>query len=273
MADILTTDEERVDVPVMGGGGSPSALAAMATKARRAGKYEELFTGTARRVVKGVGHVINNGMPLNDADHGSEIATRSRDTIVKSRAAAMAGAWETDDVLSGISPEFWSHPSVTSRYPAMYHQAVESAATRKSFAAQVGKNFTAGNLGTAGTPYGLVPFDLLAPSRLIYPIYTLLRNKFPRPAGQGMSRQVRGILGVSGSQTGGQGIIDISIPELVESGGSLAGTSWPLNIPKSGSQTQYALNVPYRFFGLSESLSWLAQFMGQGQLLQGPLAG
>jgi len=23
-------------------------------------------------------------------------------------------------------------------------------------------------------------------------------------------------------------------------------------------------NIPYRFFGLSESLSWLAQFMGQG---------
>jgi hypothetical protein len=79
-----------------------------------------------------------------------------------------------------------------------------------------------------------------------------------------MSRQVRGLVGISGSQTGGQGIIDISIPELVESGGSLAGTSWPLNIPASGKQTQYALNVPYRFFGLSESLSWLAQFMGQG---------
>ena len=59
-----------------------------------------------------------------------------------------------------------------------------------------------------------------------------------------MSRQVRGLVGVSGSQTGGQGVIDISIPELVESGGSLAGTSWPLNIPQSGKQTQYALNVP-----------------------------
>ncbi len=79
-----------------------------------------------------------------------------------------------------------------------------------------------------------------------------------------MSRQVRGILGVSGSQTGGQGIVNIAIPELVQSGGTLANTSWPLNIPKSGSQTQYALNIPYRFFGLSESLSWLAQFMGQG---------
>src|SRR5579875_2675202 len=43
-----------------------------------------------------------------------------------------------------------------------------------------------------------------------------------------------------------------------------AGSSWPLNIPPSGKQTQYKLNVPYRFFGLSEALSWLAQFEGQG---------
>lgn len=170
MADILTTDEERVDVPVMGGGGVPSALAATATKARRGSQYEELFTGTAKRVVKGVGHVINNGIPLTEATHGGEIMTRSRDTIVKSRAAAVAGAWDTENVLAGISPEFWSHPQVATRYPAMYHQAVESAAARKSWAANVVKNFTATNTGTAGTPYGMVPYDLLAPSRLIYPI-------------------------------------------------------------------------------------------------------
>jgi hypothetical protein len=169
VADILTTDEERVDAPQMGGGGAPSALAAMATKARRVSRYEDLFTGTAKNLVKGVGHVVNNGVPLSEASHGTEIATRGRDTIVKSRAAAMAGAWDTEDVLSGIAPEFWNHP----RAGAMYFQALEAAATRKSYAATVGKNFTAGNLGTAGTPYGLVPFDLLAPSRLIYPIYTL----------------------------------------------------------------------------------------------------
>jgi hypothetical protein len=93
----------------------------------------------------------------------------------------------------------------------------------------------------------------------------LFRNKFPRPAGQGSSRQVYGLLGISGSQTGGQGVIDISIPELVTSGGSLTTTAtWPLNIPKTGTQTEYKLNVPYRFFGLSESLSWLAQFESQG---------
>ena len=90
------------------------------------------------------------------------------------------------------------------------------------------------------------------------------RNKLPRPQGQGTSRQEKVFTGISGSQTGGQGVVDISIPELVQSTGSLASTSWPLNLPSTGSQTEVNLNVPYRFFGLTESLSWLAQFAGQG---------
>jgi hypothetical protein len=94
-----------------------------------------------------------------------------------------------------------------------------------------------------------------AAERRVTKSYTLFRNKLA-------SRQVRGLVGVSGSQTGGQGVINIAQSELIS--GSLAGTSWPNNLPASGKQTQFALNVPYRFFGLSESLSWLAQFMGQG---------
>lgn len=167
MADILTTDEERIGAPVMGGGEQPSVIPGLAAKARRGSRYEDMFTGTAKNVVKGVGHVSlagdrgSTGRPLSDADHGTEIMHRSRDVILKSRAAAYSGAWETDEVLAGgISPEFWNNPAVSNRYPALYHQMVESAATRKSYAAQVGKNFTAQNLGTAGTPYGLVPFDL-----------------------------------------------------------------------------------------------------------------
>lgn len=89
-------------------------------------------------------------------------------------------------------------------------------------------------------------------------------NKLPRPAGQGTSRIERVFTGISGSQTGGQGVRDISIPELVQAGGTLASNAWPLNLPGTGSQTETTLNVPYRFFGLTESLSWLAQFAGQG---------
>ena len=53
--------------------------------------------------------------------------TRSRDTIMKSRAAAIAGAWDTDDVVAGIT-RFWTHP----RAGAMYFLAMEAAATRKT---------------------------------------------------------------------------------------------------------------------------------------------
>ena len=162
MADILATDEERIDAPPLGGG-TPSALAATAAKAYRGTPYEEVFTSTARKVVKGVGHVSlggdrgSTGRPLSDAEHGTEIMRRSHDTILKSRAGAWAGAWETEDVLAGIKPEFWSHPQVQNKYPALYHQALESSATRKAWAATVGKNFTGTNTNTAGTPYGLVP--------------------------------------------------------------------------------------------------------------------
>jgi hypothetical protein len=236
----------------MGGASTGAANALAAREARKNTRYEDMFAGKAKNLVKGVGHVINNGVPLSEASHGAEIMTRSHDTIMKTRAATMDGAWNTDDVVSGIKDDFWNHPQA---------KAMKFMASRDSM---VRKNFTATNLGLAGTPYGLVPFDLLAPSRLIYPVYTLFRNKFPRPAGQGASRQVYGLLGISGSQTGGQGVIDISIPELVQSSGTLANTAWPLNIPQSGKQTEYKLNVPYRFFGLSEALSWLAQFEGQG---------
>lgn len=96
----------------------------------------------------------------------------------------------------------------------------------------------------------------------------MYRNKFPRPAGQGASRIERLAIGISGSQTGGQGVLDVSIPELVQTGGSFA--NYPLNLPPSGSQTFVTLNVPYRFFGITEQLSWLAQFAGQGQLPRPP---
>ena len=160
MADILATDEG-IPAPQMGGaqGGAANALAAR--EARKSSKYEEFFAAKAKNLVKGVGHVSNNGVPLNDVSHGTEIMTRGHDTIMKTRAATIDGAWNTDDVTSGISPEFWGHP----RAGAMKFMAQRDSMVRK--------NFTATNLGGTGTPYGLVPFDLLAPSRLIYPVYTL----------------------------------------------------------------------------------------------------
>lgn len=246
MAAMLGADEE-VGTPQMGSGGSPAPAVNF-----RGRTFEEAIVGKAAGLVKGVGHVTNDGVPLNDADHGGQIFSRSHDAIMRMRTAMQMGVQKSEDVISGLSADLMQHPSFSSRAYQLKNDA------------EIRKNFTAGNLGFTGTPYGLVPFDLVAPSRLIYPVYTLFRNKFPRPAGQGTSRQVYGLLGISGSQTGGQGIVDISMPELVTNSGTLGSTAWPLQLPKSGAQTEYKLQVPYRFFGLSESLSWLAQFQSQG---------
>ena len=43
--------------------------------------------------------------------------------------------------------------------------------------------------------------------------------------------------------------MDISIPELVQSGQTGITSTWPLNIPASGKQTEYKLNVPVRRSG------------------------
>ena len=153
MAEIVTGDEG-IPSPQMGGAQSGAANALAAREARKNTRYEDMFTAKAKNLVKGVGHVSNNGIPLNDVSHGTEIMTRSHDTIMKTRAATIDGAWNTDDVVGGISQDFWNHP----RAGAMKYMAGRDSMVRK--------NFTATNLGGSGTPYGLVPFDLLAPSRL-----------------------------------------------------------------------------------------------------------
>lgn len=211
-------------------------------------------------LVKGAGlATIGSNTPLTDQ---ADITVRAHQAALDLRTATMQGYSNRSSVVKSMNQGFLNQ-----------FGNLKTALTAPSIGEQVSqllqgipgmesnKSFTAGNLGI-GSIYGLVPFDLLAPSRLIYPVYTLYRNKFPRPAGQGLSRIERVFTGISGSQTGGQGVVDISIDELVTSGGSFS--SWPLNLPPSGNQTEVTLNVPYRFFGITEQLSWLAQFSGQG---------
>ena len=64
----------------MGGTQTGAANALAAREARKNTRYEDMFTGKAKGLVKGVGHVINNGVPLSDATHGAEIMTRSPTT-------------------------------------------------------------------------------------------------------------------------------------------------------------------------------------------------
>ena len=150
----VTIADEAVSPPQMGAGGAPR----LAPPAGR--NFEETLTGVAARAVKGVGHVTK-GRPLNDAEDGGQIFTKSHDTILRTKAAMAEGRTESDSVIGRLSPDFQNTPQFA---PLAYRLRND---------AEVRKNFTAGNLGGANAPYGLVPFDLAAPSRLVYPVYTL----------------------------------------------------------------------------------------------------
>jgi len=225
----------------------------------------DMLAGRMPEAVKGAGYARPGGNKIiEDQD---EVFDRSFKATKALRAASWKGYHAPDEVRKALNPSFSSQFGYFAAGMGMGatggpggNGLGELVSQLNSAFAQTDalKNFTL----TAPLSSGFVPFDLVAPSRLIYPVYSPLRNKIPRVPGQGTSRRVKIITGVSGSQTGSQGVIDISIPELV-AGSSITGT-WPLNLPASGAQTAIDLNVPYQFFGLTEALSWLAQFGGQG---------
>lgn len=253
MADILTAEPP-----------APTAGQVSKEAASEAGRYNrsgDMLKARMPFMVKGAGY-INGNAPLNDE---VQVMTKAHQAALDLRTETYRGYQNKADVVKGLSPSFlnqFGYLKTALTMPSVGEQISQLIGGMPGGADAL-KSFTAGNLGI-GSVSGLVPFDLLAPSRLIYPMYTVFRNKLPRPAGQGTSRMEKVFTGISGSQTGGQGVLDISIPELVQSNGTLSNTAWPLNLPQGGSQTEVTLNVPYRFFGLTESLSWLAQFAGQG---------
>jgi hypothetical protein len=216
-------------------------------------------------LVKGAGYCRPGGnRPLDDDD---QIFRRSMRAETAFRGAIKKGIERPGEVIKSLSPEFagqfGAFMAASPQNQAM-QQLVGQLNTQLSDA--LGKSITI----TSPLSTGFVPFDLVAPSSLIYPVYSPIRNKLARTPGQGTSRRRKVITGVSGSQTGPSGgkFVRLAIPELVQSGGSISGTSgavnWPLNLPGTGSQDAVDLVIPYRFWGLSENLSWLAQFSGQG---------
>lgn len=215
-------------------------------------------------LVKGVGYANTEkptsfgsagNAPLTDPDKVFKRAMRAEKAW---KGAISDGYHRPDEVYKSLSPAFRQQfGAFASAQPQNVMMGQWMAQVNEALK-DVGKSITT----TSPLSTGLVPFNLVAPSRLIYPVYSPFRNKLPRTQGQGLSYRAKVVTGVSGSQTGSSGgqFVDIAIPELA--GGSMS--TWPLNLPASGSQDSVDLNVPYRFMGLSENVSWLAQFAGQG---------
>ena len=103
-------------------------------------------------------------------------------------------------------------------------------------------------------------FDLEAPSKMLTPRPTPLRNRIPRKKGVGTSHRVKRITGYTGTGTGGQAQI---WPGVTESTTTAFGS---INFQR-GPQIAYTaddLILPYNSYSLSDAVSFDANFSGLG---------
>lgn len=108
---------------------------------------------------------------------------------------------------------------------------------------------------------GFVPFWLKAPADLIFPNFTIFRDKLPRTQGMGEFARFKPITAISGSQTG-QPVVDISAQE-VPAGNTFPGTN-PFSLNPFGAQTANDLIVPFKYSLLSEAVTLFALLTAQG---------
>lgn len=108
---------------------------------------------------------------------------------------------------------------------------------------------------------GLLPFDLEAPAKLLTPRPTPIRNSTPRLPGQGGSRRFKVISGFTGTGTGGATTVQPGINESSTNAGP-GGLSYIRGpyINYDG----YDVVVNYVTTSLSDSVSWQAEYQGQG---------
>lgn len=237
--------------------------AAVVNDAGLARTADDLISSRMPEAVKGRGFVDGVRQPngtrkLAPTDDPKEILRDSMLAEDSLRKAVRNGVQNPSGIYKGMQPDIANqlgammqgHPQVAGMQSLV--NDLQSALHDIS-----GKNFTL----TSPNATGLVPVDLAAPSKLLYPVFSPLRNKIPRTAGQGKSAEQKVMLAISGSGNHAAPPIRITHTELM---GASNMANWPLALPSSGTQISENLNVPYRFWGLTESLSWLAQFQGQG---------
>ncbi len=126
-----------------------------------------MISSRAAQLVKGAGFAKPGGYkPLEDE---AEILDRGMKVEKAIRAASRRGASDPAGVFKALNPSF------VQQFGLMYNQMPQNTAMQQ-FAAQLssvlsselGKNISL----TSPLSSGLVPYDLLAPSRLIYPVFS-----------------------------------------------------------------------------------------------------
>ena len=130
--------------------------------------------------------------------------------------------------------------------------------TARAAAADLTKDLTV----TSPLSTGFVPFDLEAPAKLLLPRNTPIRNELPRGKGQGSARKFKRITGVSNLGVGGVANMSsfFNSETTTNTFGGVTGLRRPPKIAYAADEK----TVGYVEQGLSDSLTWKAQYEGQG---------
>lgn len=213
-----------------------------------------------------------------DASSQVELAERHdafNDAITKSVATAVTDPSKVAAVKAGVM----TFNDAADNFGASALSAMEQLAVNKSLSADalsslnqalsaqrnvtnnINKEITLTNPLTSS----FAAFDLEAPAKLLTPRPTPLRNRIPRKKGIGTAHRVKRILGYTGTGTGGQGQIWPGITETTQNNFA-PGATQPYWLER-GAQISYTaddLILPYNSYGLSDQVSFDAQFSGQG---------
>ena len=201
-----------------------------------------------------------------DADSPRELVARREEFVQEMTKATVAGlvgetAWGTPDpnmLNSPVPPVVRNQAARAATAQALENYELAKSTESASQAwDRLSKEWTLTNpLST-----GLVPYDLEAPAKLLTPRPTPLRNSIPRVKGQGGARRFKVISGFTGTGTGGQTTTQPGITESTTNAGP-GGLSYI-----RGPYISYAgfdVTLSYVTTSLSDSVSWQAEYQGQG---------
>ena len=152
-----------------------------------------------------------------------------------------------------VMEQLVANKSLTAEAVSSLNGALQSQRTAMG---EISKNITL----TSPLSSSFAAFDLEAPSKLLTPRPTPLRNKIPRKKGVGTSHRVKRVLGYTGTGTGG---IGNTWPGVTETSYATFGQ---INYER-GPIISYAaddLVLPYNSYSLSDSVSFDANFSGMG---------
>jgi hypothetical protein len=254
-----TVTDEIADVAAQAAGASPkqatklahSAISASMLQAVKGFGWQKPVTGT--QAIPGTAAFTGGSREIS-AKETTKRAFRAEQSLRETIRKSMT---DPEGVRKNLSPSFIAeYPLFGTNYMPQDQAIGQLQSQMGELMAGLGKSFTTGSPVSTG----LVPFDLEAPSHLLYWFDTPLRAKLPRLPGRGSSHRTKVITAITGSQTSASApITDPTLSEITNF------SSWPnSNLGPSGAQVGADVNIGYSFLGRNENLSWLAQFAGVG---------